>query len=138
MNDKLLLMLIIAVMLIATVGLILNIDVLTPKQEKILTQIGWYKTQFVEGVGQHSFTFRTEDRWRAYFNCTTDAVIFSGVVLTIDGREKYIRTCEGRRRLIALKDPGEYKVEINPLYKINIGSNQVTTWRLEIWEKSLK
>ena len=113
----------------------LTYDVFTPKQKDALRAIGYVQTHEIHGISSYSFTYVSDGRMRVYMNCTSDRAIFNNLIVEINGREKILRTCNGRRRLIAFKQPGTYEFIITPLYIMNIGTNSAIDWEIEIWEK---
>jgi len=132
---RLIYLIILAALALIVVALVLNMNVLTPEKERALKSFGYYKTHEIHGDRYSSFTYISENKMRAYLNCTSDNTIFTGIGVEINDREKVIRNCNGRMRLIAIKDPGEYRFEVMPLYRMNIGNNSATDWEIQIWEK---
>lgn len=137
MDKKIMFMGVSAILLMGLVYLVWDTGVLTSEREKVLKQSGYLKSFTFEGKGYNNFTYVSENRVRMYFNCTTNKEVFKYLLLTINDKEKHIRICEGRNRLVAYLEPGRYDIRINPAHPV-VGSENASKWRLTIWEKILK
>jgi len=120
--------------IMAMLGLLLVILTSGCVTKTPVTKQGYDLTNVFEGTNSQAITITVEGKVRAFFNCTTNKRVFSSIIITINDKEKIVRSCNGKERLIIQRNTGTYRIEVIPVHSM-VGVTDATNWRLSIWEK---